>query len=90
VFTKTKIALCVAIVVGATSTGFAKDQTARRARAEASAQSNGWLHSRAQAPADRQGNCWVPQADQSDEYGADTRGLGHWGSCNEKGAVRSR
>jgi hypothetical protein len=90
VFTKTKITICVAIVVGAASAGFAKDQNSRRDRAEGAVQSNGRLHSFAQGPADRQTNCWVPEADQGGEYGADTRGIGHWGSCREKGAVRSK
>jgi hypothetical protein len=44
----------------------------------------------AQGAGRTQGNCWVPTRDISDEYGADTRGLGHWGSCGERGAVPTR
>ena len=92
-FTKTKIVICVAIVVGAASAGFAKDKNVRRDRAEFSTQQNGRLQAFGQAPGagQAQGRCWVPTPDQNDdEYGADTRGLGYWGSCGEKGAVRSK
>ena len=89
-FTKTKIAICVAVLVGAASTGFAKDQNARRARAEVTTESNGLIHSFGQAQIHGQGRCWVPTRDQGDEYGADTRGVGYWGSCSEQGAVRSK
>lgn len=86
---KTKIAICIAIVVGAASTSFAKDQNARRDRAEAVVETNG--HSFGQARVVGQGRCWVPTRDQNDdEYGADTRGLGYWGSCREKGAVPTK
>jgi hypothetical protein len=32
----------------------------------------------------------VPNRDDGEESGVDTRGFGHWGSCSEKGAVPSR
>ena len=86
-FTKTKIAICVAVLIGAASTGFAKDQDVRRARAEATTESNGPIHSFGQAQIRGQGRCWVPTRDQEGEYGGDSRGLGYWGSCNERGAV---
>jgi hypothetical protein len=88
--TKTKIAICVAVLISAASTGFAKDQNARRAHAEVTTESNGPIHSFVQAQFRRQGRCWVPTRDQGDEYGADTRGVGYWGSCSEQGAVRSK
>jgi hypothetical protein len=89
VFNMTKIAICVAVVVGSASAGFAKDQNARRARAEAVVETND--HSFSQARVAGQGRCWVPTRDQNDdEYGADTRGLGYWGFCREKGAVPSK
>jgi hypothetical protein len=90
VLTKTKIAICVAMVVGATTAGFAKDRNAPPDRAHAAANSSS-RHALGQAPIVQPGKCWVPARDQSDdEYGADTRGLGYWGSCGEKGAVPSK
>jgi hypothetical protein len=88
-FNKTKIATCVAIFIGATSAGFAKDQYTHRDPVRA-AQKSDQSYSFAQAPGQRRGNCWVPTRDDGDEYGADTRGLGYWGSCSEKGAVPSK
>jgi hypothetical protein len=89
-FTKTKIAICLAIIVGVAPASFAKDQHSPRTRAQAAVDASG-QHALAQTPVVRQGQCWVPTRDQNDdEYGADTRGLGHWGSCGEKGAVPSK
>ena len=88
-YTKTKIAICVAIAVSAASAGFAKDQNSRRDQVRA-AQKTDQLRSFGQANGRGQGNCWVPTRDQNDESDADTRGLGYWGSCSEKGAVPSK
>ena len=87
-FTMTKIAICVALVVGSASVAFAKEPSPRRARAEAVVGTKD--HSFGRAGIVDQGRCWVPQRDDGDEYGADTRGLGYWGSCSEKGAVPSK
>ena len=68
---------------------FREGSNARRDRAEAVVETNG--HSFGQARVVGQGMCWVPSRDQNDdEYGADTRGLGYWGSCREKGAVPTK
>jgi hypothetical protein len=89
VFNKTKIAISVAILIGTASAGFAKDQYTQKDQVRASQKSD-QFYSFAQTPGKRQGNCWVPARDDSDEYGADTRGLGYWGSCSEKGAVPTK
>jgi hypothetical protein len=88
VFNKAKIAICVAIVVGAASAGFAKDQDTRKAHAAAPKADQSY--SLAQSPYRKPGSCWVPMPDENDEGYADSRGLGYWGSCSEKGAVPSR
>jgi hypothetical protein len=89
VFNKTKIAMCVAILIGTASAGLAKDQYTQKDQVRASQKSDR-SYSFAQAPGKRQGKCWVPTPDDSGDYGADSRGLGYWGSCSEKGAVPSR
>ena len=86
-FTKTKIAICVVIIAGTASAAFAMDQNAQRARAEAATQADGPLHSFGQEQIRGQGRCWVAARDQDGEYSGDSRGLGYWGSCSEKGAV---
>ena len=93
---KTTIAISIAMMVGAISPGLSKDQKARRDQSGAALQQSDRFHSFGQsalfgqAGVGRQGKCWVPTRDDSDEYGADTRGLGYWGSCNEKGAVPTK
>ena len=88
--TRTRIAICIAMIVGVAPASFAKDQNARRDQARASAQQSDQFHAFGQAGRGRSGQCWVPTRDDSDEYGADTRGLGYWGSCREKGAVPTK
>jgi hypothetical protein len=86
VFRTIKVTLCVAILIGAASTGFAYDRHMHKNQIMA-AQKNGWLSSFAQVPAGAQGNCWIPARS---EWDADDRGLGYWGSCSDKRAVPSR
>jgi hypothetical protein len=86
-------AISFAMLVGTVSPGFSKDQNARRDQAVAGQPADRFhplYQSGVFASGRRSGQCWVPARDDSDDYGADTRGLGYWGSCKEKGAVPTK
>jgi len=93
---KTTIAISIAMIVSAISPSFPKGQKVRRDQSAAAVQQSDRFRSSGQTDlfrqggVGRQGKCWVPTRDDSDEYGADTRGLGYWGSCKEKGAVPTK
>ena len=97
-WSKTKIAMCAVVVIGATSVGasagIAKTHNPRTRQPGEEQIVNSFnsfaQHSLTRAPARSRSTCWVPMGDDNDDYGEDTRGLGYWGSCNEKGSVRFR
>ena len=88
-FTKTKIAIFLALIVSTAPAAFAKPHNPRQDRAEVTGISSD-QQSFAKMQFAGRGRCWVPERDMGDESGSDTRGLGYWGSCNEKQAVPMR
>jgi hypothetical protein len=88
VFKTIKVALCVAVLMGTASAGFAYDRHTHKGQVRA-AQKSGRLSSFAQIPAGGQGHCWIPARAEWDGDN-DDRGLGYWGSCGDKRAVPSR
>jgi hypothetical protein len=73
--TRTKIALCIAIVLGSTSATLA--QSANRqptTYARAPSQARQGSHA---------GDCWVPARGGAGLWREDSRGFGYWGSCSE-------
>jgi|KBSMisStaDraftv2_1062788.scaffolds.fasta_scaffold1707475_1 hypothetical protein len=88
-FNTTKIAICLGLMIGASSAALAKDQYTQKGMATSTQKSDGF-YSFGQAPGQTRGSCWVPTGDDSGEYGADSRGLGYRGSCGERGAVSTK
>ena len=86
-FTLAKTAMCVAIAVGVASAIGSAAVASKREQAGVTFRSDQHVYPFGRAPIRQRSACWVPTRDDSGEYGADTRGLGYWGSCSEKGAV---
>jgi hypothetical protein len=76
-----KATICVALLIASAWSAFAVDQTTLMEQTRGSRLFSGFAQGVGEGS-----NCWMPTADQS-EYGADTRGLRHRGSCGETGAV---
>jgi hypothetical protein len=83
----TRVAISLALVISAAPAALAKNHNPRQDRAEVTGTWTNRYQSFATAKFAGRGQCWVPERDMGDEFDSDTRGLGHWGSCNEKGAV---
>ena len=69
-FNTTKIAICLGLMIGASSAALAKDQYTQKGMATSTQKSDGF-YSFGQAPGQTWGSCWVPTGDDSGEYGAD-------------------
>jgi hypothetical protein len=87
VFKLTKTAMCIGIMAAVASVAAAGPAASKRHPNGMSSRDSRALSSFGQAQALQQGRCWVPTRDDTGEYGGDSRGLGYWGSCSEKGAV---